>query len=85
MEYLTLCLGGYVITKYYECIFPNYVTRWFRLGSRIATGTLCLIVVVTPALFYTKLLILIGVVVVLHMAYLMVGLAKAAMQHMEGL
>ena len=84
MEYLTLCLGGYVITKYYECIFPNYVTRWFRLGSRIATGTLCLIVVVTPAIIYTKLLMLIGVVVVLHMVYLMVGLAKAAIQRLEG-
>nr|WP_154960345.1 ATP-binding protein [Paenibacillus xylanexedens] len=84
MEYLTLCLGGYVITKYYECIFPNYVSRWFRLGSRIVTGLLCLVVVITPALIYTKMLMLIGAVVVLHMAYLMVGLAKAAMQHMEG-
>lgn len=84
MEYLTLCLGGYVITKYYECIFPNYVSRWFRLGGRIVTGLLCLVVVITPALIYTKMLMLIGAVVVLHMAYLMVGLAKAAMRHMEG-
>ncbi|WP_145335708.1 ATP-binding protein [Paenibacillus xylanexedens] len=84
MEYLTLSLGGYVITKYFECIFPNYVSRWFRLGSRIVTGLLCVVVVVTPALIYTKLLMLIGVVVVLHMTYLMVGLAKAAIQRSEG-
>jgi len=84
MEYLTLSLGGYVITKYFECIFPNYVSPWFRLGSRIATGLLCLVVIVAPALIYTKLLMLIGVVVVLHMAYLMVGLAKAANQRLEG-
>lgn len=84
MEYLTLSLGGYVITNYFECIFPNYVSRWFRLGSRIVTGLLCVVVVVTPALIYTKLLMLIGVVVVLHMTYLMVGLAKAAIQRSEG-
>ncbi|KAA8785087.1 hypothetical protein EC604_14680 [Paenibacillus amylolyticus] len=84
MEYLTLSLGGYVITKYFECVFPNYVSQWFRLGSRIVTGLLCMVVIITPALIYTQLLMLIGVVVVLHMAYLMIGLAKAAMQRLEG-
>ncbi|WP_042200862.1 ATP-binding protein [Paenibacillus camerounensis] len=84
LEYLTLCLGGYIITKYFECIFPNYVSRWFRLSTRIATGALCLVVVLAPALLYSKMLVLIGVIVVLQMAYLMVGLAAAAMRRMEG-
>ncbi|MNN18393.1 Sensor histidine kinase YycG [compost metagenome] len=60
------------------------MSRWFRLGSEIVTGALCLVVAVSPALFYTKLLTVIGVVVVLHMVYLMVGLVQAAVQRMEG-
>ncbi|ANY65642.1 hypothetical protein BBD42_03565 [Paenibacillus sp. BIHB 4019] len=84
IEYLILCISGYIITMYFECIFPNYVSRWFRLSTRIATGALCLIVVMTPALVYSKMLLVIGVIVVLHMAYLMVGLAQAAVQRMEG-
>ncbi|MEK4045111.1 ATP-binding protein [Paenibacillus sp. FSL H8-0048] len=84
LEYLILCLGGWVITMYFECIFPDYVSRWFRYGSRIVTGALCLVVVVTPALVYSRMLVLIGVVVVLHMVYLMVGLAHAALRRMEG-
>ncbi|MEK3712738.1 sensor histidine kinase [Paenibacillus sp. FSL R7-0333] len=84
LEYLILCLGGWIITMYFECIFPDYVSRWFRYGSRIVTGALCLVVVVTPALVYSRMLLLIGVVVVLHMVYLMVGLAHAAVRRMEG-
>jgi signal transduction histidine kinase len=84
IEYLILCTSGYIITMYFECIFPNYVSRWFRIGSRIVTSALCLVVVVTPALIYSKMLLLIGVIVVLHMVYLMVGLAEAAMRRMEG-
>ncbi|WP_036730830.1 sensor histidine kinase [Paenibacillus sp. FSL R7-277] len=84
LEYLILCLGGWMITMYFECIFPDYVSRWFRYGSRIVTGALCLVVVVTPAVIYSKILVLIGVVVVLHMVYLMVGLAHAAVRRMEG-
>ncbi|MGG3455144.1 ATP-binding protein [Paenibacillus rhizolycopersici] len=84
IEYLTLCSGGYIITKYSNSIFPNSVSRWFRLGSEIVTGALCLVVAVSPALFYTKLLTVIGVVVVLHMVYLMVGLVQSAVRRMEG-
>ncbi|RUS43294.1 ATP-binding protein [Cohnella sp. AR92] len=84
IEYLILCICGYIITMYFDCIFPNYVSRWFRLGTRIATGALCLVVVVTPALIYSKLLLVIGVIVVLHMVYLMVGLIHAAVRRMEG-
>ncbi|KHL95392.1 hypothetical protein QW71_13110 [Paenibacillus sp. IHB B 3415] len=84
LEYLILCVSGYIITMYFECIFPNYVSRWFRLGSRIVTSALCLMVVVTPALIYSRMLLLIGVIVVLHMVYLMVGLAQAAVRRMEG-
>ncbi|MFD1909821.1 hypothetical protein ACFSQ7_46490 [Paenibacillus rhizoplanae] len=60
------------------------MSRWFRYGSRIVTGALCLVVVVTPALVYSRMLLLIGVVVVLHMVYLMAGLAHAALRRMEG-
>ncbi|MEG6588527.1 ATP-binding protein [Paenibacillus barengoltzii] len=84
IEYLTLCSSGYIITRYYISIFANYVSRWFRLGSRIVTGLLCLIVVATPAIIYTHLLSVIGVVVVLHMLYLMVGLVQSAVQRKEG-
>jgi len=83
-EYLILCSSGYIITMYFDCIFPNYVSRCFRLGSRIATGALCLVVIVTPALIYSKLLLMIGLIVILHMVYLMVGLGHAAIRHMEG-
>ncbi len=84
IEYLSLCSGGYIIALYSSCIFPNSVSRWFRLGSRGVTGALCLVVVVTPALFYTQLLTVIGVVVVLHMLYLMVGLVQSAFRRVEG-
>lgn len=84
LEYLILCSSGYLITMYYDSIFPNYVSRWFHLGSRIVTGVFCFVVVVTPALVYTKMLLMIGVMVVLHMVYLMVGLVKAAMGRKEG-
>lgn len=84
LEYLILCVSGYIITMYFECIFPNYVSRWFRLGSRIVTSALCLVVVLTPAIIYSRMLLLIGVIVVLHMVYLMVGLAEAAVRRMEG-
>lgn len=84
IEYLTLCSSGYIITRYYINIFANYVSRWFRLGSRIVTGLLCLIVVAAPAIIYTHLLSVIGVVVVLHMLYVMVGLVQSAVQRKEG-
>ncbi|MBW7474832.1 hypothetical protein K0T92_08745 [Paenibacillus oenotherae] len=84
IEYLILCISGYIVTMYFDCIFPNYVSRWFRLGTRIATGALCLAVVVTPALIYSKMLLMIGVIVVLHMVYLMVGLVQAAVRRKEG-
>ncbi|MCR8657259.1 ATP-binding protein [Paenibacillus endoradicis] len=84
IEYLILCSGTYIITMYSECIFPNYVSRWFHFGTRIVTGAFCIIIVVTPAIIYTKLLPMIGVMVVFHMIYLMVGLAKAAVRRMEG-
>ena len=84
IEYLILCSSGYIITMYFDCIFPNYVSRWFHLGTRIVTGAFCIVVVVTPALIYTKILLMIGVMVVLHMVYLMVGLVQAAVRRMEG-
>ncbi|WP_230986924.1 ATP-binding protein [Cohnella fermenti] len=84
LEYLILCSSGYIITMYFDCVFPNYVSRWFRLGTRVVTGTLCLVVVATPALIYSKMLLLIGVIVVLHMVYLMVGLVDAAARRVEG-
>ncbi|TVY03144.1 ATP-binding protein [Cohnella terricola] len=84
IEYLILCSSGYIITMYFDCIFPNYVSRWFRRGTRIVTGAFCIVVVATPAIIYTKMLPIIGVMVVLHMVYLMVGLAHAAVRRMEG-
>ncbi|WP_243864739.1 ATP-binding protein [Paenibacillus castaneae] len=84
IEYLILCSIGYIVTMYFDSIFPNYVSRWFHLGTRIVTGAYCIVVVVTPALLYTKMLLMIGVMVVLHMVYLMVGLVKAAVWRMEG-
>jgi signal transduction histidine kinase len=84
LEYLILCSSGYIITRYFDCIFPGYVSRWFQLGTRIATGVLCTVVVVTPALIYTELLVVIGVTVVLHMLYLMTGLVHEAVRHREG-
>ncbi|MFC4305211.1 ATP-binding protein [Cohnella boryungensis] len=84
IEYLILCSSGYIITMYFDCIFPNYVSRWFQRGTRIVTGAFCLVVVATPAIIYSKMLLMIGAVVVLHMIYLMVGLAQAAMRRMEG-
>ncbi|WP_159881679.1 sensor histidine kinase [Paenibacillus puerhi] len=84
IEYLILCSIGYIMTRYFDSIFPNYVSRWFHLGTRIVTGAFCIVVVVTPALLYTKLLAMIGVMVFLHMIYLMVGLVKAAVWRMEG-
>ncbi|OUS78529.1 hypothetical protein B1748_00160 [Paenibacillus sp. MY03] len=84
IEYLILCSIGYIMTMYFDSVFPNYVSRWFHLGTRIVTGAFCIVVVVTPALLYTKMLLMIGVIVVLHMVYLMVGLGLAALRRMEG-
>ncbi|QFG01007.1 hypothetical protein PB01_20655 [Psychrobacillus glaciei] len=84
IEYLILCIIGYIITMYFDSIFPNYVSRWFHLVTRIVTGAFCIVVVVTPAIIYTKMLPMIGVMVVFHMVYLMVGLVKAAIRRMEG-
>lgn len=84
IEYLILCLSGYIITMYFDCIFPGYVSRWFRYSTRIVTSAICLVVVITPAIIYSQMLLPIGVIVVLHMVYLMVGLADAAVRRMEG-
>ncbi len=84
IEYLILCSSGYIITMYFHCIFPNYVSRWFHHGTRFVTGALCIVVVAAPAIIYTRMLPMIGVVVVLHMVYLMVGLAQAAVRRREG-
>jgi signal transduction histidine kinase len=84
MEYLILCSSGYIITKYFDCIFPKYVSRWFRLVSGIVTSAFCIIVLVAPAIMYTKMLLMIGVMVVLHIVYLVVGLVHAATRRMEG-
>ncbi|WEK53579.1 MAG: ATP-binding protein [Candidatus Cohnella colombiensis] len=84
IEYLILCSGGYIITRYFDIIFPNYVSRWFHLVSRIVTGAFCILIVVTPALIFTKMLPMIGVMVAFHIVYLMVGLVHSAMRRMEG-
>lgn len=84
IEYLILCLSGYIITMYFDSIFPNYISRWFRYATRIATGASCLLVIAAPALIYTGWLVPIGVMVVLHMVYLMVGLVRMAIQRVEG-
>ncbi|WP_270168489.1 sensor histidine kinase [Paenibacillus sp. SYP-B4298] len=84
IEYLILCSSAYIITMYSDCIFPRYVSPWFLLGSRIVTGAFCIVVAVTPALIYTQLLLIIGVMIVLHMVYLMVGLVQAAVRRREG-
>ncbi|KAA8753887.1 MULTISPECIES: sensor histidine kinase [Paenibacillus] len=84
IEYLILCVSGYIISMYFDSIFPNYISRWFRLFSLITTGVFCVLVVVTPALIYSKFMLMIGVMVVLHMIYLMIGLVQAAVRRMEG-
>ncbi|RXZ77539.1 hypothetical protein EBB07_30820 [Paenibacillaceae bacterium] len=84
IEYLILCSSGYIITIYFDSIFPNYVSRWFHIGTRIVTGAFCIFVVVTPALIYTQSLPMIGVMIVLHIVYLIVGLFIAAKRRMEG-
>ncbi len=84
LEYLILCSCAYIIMRYFDCIFPDYVSRWFHLATRIVTAVLCTVVVVTPARIYTQLLVIIGVFIVLHMVYLMVGLAHEAMRRKEG-
>lgn len=83
IEYLILCLSGYVITMYFDSIFPNYVSLWFRWATRIATGAFCLLVIAAPAVVYTGWLIPIGVMVVLHMVYLMIGLVRMAIRGVE--
>ncbi|MHA6481664.1 sensor histidine kinase [Paenibacillus sp. strain BS8-2] len=84
IEYLILCTVGYILTLYFDCMFPKYVSRWFRHGTRVISGALCLVVVTTPALLYSKMLLVIGMVVVLHMVYLMVGLVHAAVLRKDG-
>ncbi|MBO9599813.1 MAG: hypothetical protein J7559_18575, partial [Cohnella sp.] len=61
IEYLILCGGAYFITRYFDCIFPNYLPRWFHLGTRIVIGAFCIVVAATPAIVYTKMLLAIGV------------------------
>jgi len=40
--------------------------------------------VFTPAILYTKILLIIGAVIVFHMIYLMIGLVHSALKHKEG-
>lgn len=84
IEYLILSVSGYMIMMYFDSIFPNYVSRWFRVSSQIATSVFGILVIFTPALIYTQLLMPIGVMVVVHMVYLMIGLVQAAVQRMSG-
>jgi len=84
IEYLILSSCGYLTTRYARCIFPLIVPRWFLRSSEAATGLLCALVILTPALIYTKALPIIGVVVVTHMVYLMAGLVLAFRSRLEG-
>ncbi|MCQ4086363.1 7TM diverse intracellular signaling domain-containing protein [Saccharibacillus sp. JS10] len=84
IEYLILSLSGMIIMMYFDSIFPNYVSRWFRRSSQIVTSVCCLIILVTPALIYTQLLLPIGVVVVAHMIYLMIGLIRLTARGQDG-
>lgn len=84
LEYLILCSSAYIIMRYFDCIFPHYLSLGYQLGIEIVTGVFCLIILIAPALIYSKLLSIIGVLIILHMIYLMVGLVRAAMQRMEG-
>jgi signal transduction histidine kinase len=84
IEYLILCIGAYLIAMYFDCVYPNYLSRWFHLGTRIVTSVFCIVVLVTPASIYTSMLPMIGVMVALHVVYLMVGLVHAAVRRMEG-
>lgn len=84
IEYLVLCSGAYVMTRYAIYIFPNLVPRSFQLGSRIVTGACCIVVAATPAIIYTKMLTLIGVLAVVHIVILMALLVRAALKRMEG-
>lgn len=84
IEYLILCTGGYLISMYFDCIFPNYLPRWFHMGTRIVSGAFCIVVLASPAIVYTQMLLPIGVMLVLHIVYLMAGLAHAALKRREG-
>ncbi|CAM4188394.1 ATP-binding protein [Saccharibacillus endophyticus] len=84
IEYLILSVSGFIIMMYFDSIFPNYVSRWFRIGSRVATGAFCILIIVTPALIYTQFLLPIGVMVVAHMVYLMIGLVRMAARRKSG-
>jgi len=84
IEYLVLCTSAYLIMMYSESLFLNFVKRWFMIASRMMTTALCLLVLLTPAMVYSKLLLLIGGNVLVHCVYLMIGLIYAAIRRMEG-
>jgi len=84
IEYLILSSGGYMIMMYAKIIFPNTVSCWFHRSVRLVTGTLCVIILMTPALVFTKLLTVIGMVVVSLTVYLMIGLVREARKETEG-
>jgi len=84
IEYLILCSGVYTILLYFNSMYPHYVSRWVYRTTQLVTFIFFIIILATPALIYTKFLLLIGIVVVLHTIYLIVGLIKSAIKRMEG-
>lgn len=84
IEYLVLCVSAHIITMYADALLPGCVPRRFLLASRIAAALFCTLVLLTPAIVYTRLLTAIGVMVVIHIVCLMAVLIKAAARQIEG-
>lgn len=84
LEYLVLYGGAFIFTMYFYHLFKEESPRWFRMASGIMTALFSIIVIVTPAVIYTRTLQSYGLVIAFHLAFFLYALTRATMKRKEG-
>ena len=84
IEYMILYAGTYIFTLYFNRLFQDAVLRWLQLSSRYLAILFSIIVLVTPAIVYTRTLLTYEIIIAIHMIYFVIVLGRSFLRRREG-
>ena len=84
IEFLTICLGTPVFIEFMYSLFPNEINKNIKKFILYILLIISLNVVVLPSLHFTKILIIIQIILILSILYGIYILFKAYNNHREG-
>jgi len=84
IEYLILYVGIHVFTLYFNRLFQNAAPRPLQLSSRYLALLFSFIVLVTPAIVYTRTLLAYEIIIAIHMIYFVLTLGRSFLRRREG-